>query len=68
MRLGEAVVRFVEPLGDRMNVHADLSGGVSVVVRTAPRARVSAGESVTVFLDLSRAHWFAGDADGVRLA
>ncbi|MCH7597021.1 MAG: ABC transporter ATP-binding protein [Planctomycetes bacterium] len=68
MRLGEAVVRFVEPLGDRMNVHADLSGGVSVVVRTAPRARVSAGESVTVFLYLSRAHWFAGDADGVRLA
>ena len=68
MRLGEAVVRFVEPLGDRMNVHADLSGGVSVVVRTAPRARVSAGESVTVFLDLSRVHWFTGDADGVRLA
>jgi multiple sugar transport system ATP-binding protein len=53
----EFVVDLAEPMGAEVHLNGSLEGH-SVVARVSSRCRVQAGESVTLFADLSAAHLF----------
>jgi len=63
----DAVVRIVEPLGERVHVHAATAGGDTIVARASPDRTPSVDQLVRLRLDVSNAHIFAPDEQGRRL-
>jgi len=66
LHLAEGVVRHIEPLGDRIDVHVRTSGGELLVARASPMTSISAGQGVCVELDVRNVHVFS-TPDGRRL-
>ncbi len=61
------VVRVVEPLGDRINVHVSCGERSVVIVRASSDRTFSVGGRVRLGIDLQAAHFFADDDFGRRL-
>ena len=62
-----ATVEAVEHYGDRMDVVVQTSGH-RLVARCSPDATIQAGKSISVAVDLTRAHLFEQNETGMRMA
>lgn len=56
-------VRFIEPLGDRMDVYLEAAEGSQWVARIAARSDLRAGDTITLYVDTNRVHFFAASDD-----
>jgi len=63
----EVTVNVVEPLGDRIRVHAVTSSGETLVAQADPAARIVTGERRTLDFDGINGHLFSADDAGRRL-
>jgi multiple sugar transport system ATP-binding protein len=61
-------VALVQPLGDRLNVYLSTSKHENLIAQVSADAPLRAGDSVPIYLDMSRAHFFAADDSGAALA
>jgi multiple sugar transport system ATP-binding protein len=61
-----ASVQLVEPLGDRTHLHL-VAGCEPIVARVSPGESFSAGQKVTLAVDMSRVHLFAPGEYGRRV-
>ena len=62
-----AQVSVVEPLGDRMDVHAATVDGRPLVCRVDARAAVREGEPIHIWVAMDRVHFFEDQPDGKNL-
>lgn len=62
-----ATVWAVEALGDRVDTHVQTTGHERLVCRTAAGEPVTAGQTVDVWVDMTRVHFFAADTGGRNL-
>ena len=62
-----ATVEAVEHYGDRMDVVVQTSGH-RLVARCSPDASIQEGKSISVAVDLTRAHLFEQNENGMRMA
>ena len=62
-----ATVEAVEHYGDRMDVVVQTSGQ-RLVARCSPDASIQEGKSISVAVDLTRAHLFEANETGMRIA
>ena len=63
----DAAVRLVEPLGDRVNVHAATAGGDILIARVSPDRTPAVDQRVRLCMNVANAHVFASDEQGRRL-
>ena len=61
-------VRVVEPLGDRMDVHAETAEGRTLVCRTDARTDVREDETIDLHVDMNRVHFFECQDSGRNLS
>jgi multiple sugar transport system ATP-binding protein len=59
---------LVQPLGDRADVYGATPGGQRLVAQLDASAGVAAGETIPMYLDPDRTHFFQADAAGRSLA
>jgi multiple sugar transport system ATP-binding protein len=59
---------LIQPLGDKMDVVLATERHPHSVAHVDAHAGIRAGETLPVFLDMDRAHFFAPGADGARIA
>ena len=62
-----ATVEAVEHYGDRMDVVLQTQGH-RLVARCSPDASIQEGKSISVAVDLTRAHLFEQNENGMRMA
>lgn len=63
----DVTITVVEPLGDRIRVHAVTSAGEPLVAQANPSAVITPGQRRHLMLDAAHAHVFADEDDGRRL-
>jgi multiple sugar transport system ATP-binding protein len=61
-------VALVQPLGDRLNVYLSTPNHDNLVAQLDADARLRTGDSVSVYVDMNRAHFFAPGDVGLALA
>ena len=60
-------VAVVEPLGERMDVHASTPQHAHIVCRVDARLSVKEAEPARLHIDMRRVHYFANEPDGANL-
>jgi multiple sugar transport system ATP-binding protein len=63
--VAEGTASLVEYLGNEIYVHVRLSSGRSIIVAADPKMNIRVGDSLSLSLDRTRAHYF--DPNGDRL-
>jgi multiple sugar transport system ATP-binding protein len=61
-------VTLIQPLGDKMDVVLATARHPHSVAHVDAHAGIRVGETLPVFIDTNRAHFFAPDAAGERIA
>ena len=63
-----ATAEWIEPLGDRMDLHLSAAGGQRLIARVETRNHLRKDEISTLYVDIDQVHLFNADEEGVRLA
>jgi ABC-type sugar transport system ATPase subunit len=58
-----AIIKIIEPLGDRMDVYLDTQSDEKLVANIDPHTKLRVEEKCTIYIDTNRLHIFEpGDA------